>query len=164
LEFAAVSVLVCMCKVLMIKRAERKNDPWSGQVAFPGGRVKQGESELECALRELFEEVGISLSKKPDLKLEYFEPSNEPELKVRPFVFFLERCEQNITLSDEVFEARWIPISELKRSSASINGVLREVYVVKDWVIWGMSKRILDTLLSGVLSPCLKHDGGSTKK
>jgi len=51
-------------KTLMIKRAEREGDPWSGQVAFPGGRrERQDRSLLETATRETKEEVGIDLQR-----------------------------------------------------------------------------------------------------
>ena len=34
-------------QVLLIKRAERKDDPWSGQIAFPGGRVDRTDTSFE---------------------------------------------------------------------------------------------------------------------
>lgn len=36
-------------------------DAWSGHVALPGGRQEVGESELQAAVRECEEEVGIEL-------------------------------------------------------------------------------------------------------
>ncbi len=45
--------------LLFIRRAER-GDPWSGQIAFPGGRVEdQDENTRQTAYRETFEEVAI---------------------------------------------------------------------------------------------------------
>jgi len=49
-------------EVLFIKRSAREGDPWSGHVAFPGGKREGGESDMECAVRETREEVGIDLS------------------------------------------------------------------------------------------------------
>ena len=34
----------------------------AGQIAFPGGRLEAGEGPLEAALREAYEEVGLSVS------------------------------------------------------------------------------------------------------
>ena len=50
-------------EALFIERAERFGDPWSGQMAFPGGRVDPGDSGPRAAAeRETLEEVGVDLS------------------------------------------------------------------------------------------------------
>ena len=50
-------------EVLLIRRAEREGDPWSGHMAFPGGHIEAGESPLEAAIRETEEEVGLALAR-----------------------------------------------------------------------------------------------------
>ncbi|CAD7973160.1 unnamed protein product [Amoebophrya sp. A120] len=50
-------------EVFLILRQQLRNDPWSGQVAFPGGKSEKDESLLETCLREVKEEVGIDLEK-----------------------------------------------------------------------------------------------------
>ena len=46
-----------------IRRAERVGDPWSGQVAFPGGRAGPGDLDAAAvAERETWEEVGLSIA------------------------------------------------------------------------------------------------------
>jgi 8-oxo-dGTP pyrophosphatase MutT (NUDIX family) len=48
--------------VLMIKRAEKRGDPWSGHMAFPGGREDpEDRGLLATAVRETMEEVGLAL-------------------------------------------------------------------------------------------------------
>ena len=38
-------------EVLLIRRAEREGDPWSGQVAFPGGMVNAEDERFEDTAR-----------------------------------------------------------------------------------------------------------------
>ncbi len=64
---AAVSMLLkqgsASPQVLFIIRAEHAQDPWSGNIAFPGGRLNQGdESPQQGAERETFEELAFDLS------------------------------------------------------------------------------------------------------
>lgn len=44
-------------ELLLIRRAVSERDPWSGDVALPGGKVEAGETDLEAAIRECKEEV-----------------------------------------------------------------------------------------------------------
>jgi len=47
---------------LLIQRADREGDPWSGQIGLPGGRAKQSDPSIRATLlREVQEEVVIYL-------------------------------------------------------------------------------------------------------
>lgn len=49
-------------EVLLMRRAIREGDPWSGHVSFPGGRADPvDDNTLSTATRELEEEVGFSV-------------------------------------------------------------------------------------------------------
>jgi 8-oxo-dGTP pyrophosphatase MutT (NUDIX family) len=48
-------------EILFLKRATNPTDRWSGDVAFPGGRQQQGETDKETAMRETLEEIGLDL-------------------------------------------------------------------------------------------------------
>ena len=51
-------------EMLFIRRAENEHDPWSGQMAFPGGRQDPGDpSPLAAAIRETREELDLDLER-----------------------------------------------------------------------------------------------------
>lgn len=149
---AAVAVVLSQnSEVLLIRRAEREDDPWSGQVAFPGGRLKAGETPLGCALREFEEEVGVSSSVlKLLFDLDVVSPSNRKEIRVKPFVFSASAIFEPRPNPAEVAEARWFPLHRFEKSSFTVNERVVEAYLVEDWVVWGMTKRILDSLFKAL--------------
>src|SRR5688572_27389789 len=64
LIWAAVAIIIAPDPdaILLIRRAERAGDPWSGHMALPGGRREPGDLDLlATAIRETSEEVGIRL-------------------------------------------------------------------------------------------------------
>jgi len=46
-------------EILLIRRAVNERDPWSGDVALPGGKVEAGETDFEATIRECKEEVSL---------------------------------------------------------------------------------------------------------
>ena len=146
-------------ELLFIKRAEYPGDPWSGQVAFPGGREEGDDATLsDTAIRETREETGIDLGRDARIigTLDDLYPRTVrlPAISVRPFVFALGRSE-TLTLSPEVALAFWIPFGSLATTDAwredtvfargiEINA---RVFRHQDHVIWGMTERILAQLL-----------------
>ncbi|MFN7105611.1 MAG: NUDIX hydrolase [Pyrobaculum sp.] len=140
-EWAAVGVLLNGDKVLLIKRVERDGDPWSGQVAFPGGRWRPGEDLLDTAKREVEEETGLRPLGLFGV-LESLSPSNAPWLKVVPFLFtkWVGVLKAN---PKEVQEARWVSRSELVEWQWGG----RHAFRAGDWVVWGLTYRILKKLL-----------------
>src|SRR5256714_4453421 len=78
-------------ELLFIKRAEYPGDPWSGQIAFPGGREEAGDTSLaQTAVREAREETGIDLEREGMFigTLDDLRPRTVrlPAIIVRPFV------------------------------------------------------------------------------
>ncbi|HEV7389510.1 MAG TPA: CoA pyrophosphatase [Gemmatimonadaceae bacterium] len=146
-------------ELLFIKRAEYPGDPWSGQIAFPGGREESGDSSLqETAVRETREETGIDIGSEGMVLgvLDDLRPRSIrlPAVVVRPYVAVLERNEP-LELSSEVALAFWIPFGALaqkeswQQDTVFARGVQINARVFRhdDHVIWGMTERILAQLL-----------------
>ena len=141
--------------VLLIKRKERKGDPWSGQIAFPGGhRSRNDRTCLETAIREASEEVGIGLREGELLGNLPFMYSRTRLVLVAPFVFLVTR-HSVISLNDEVTASFWIPLDVLSKMMATKREVEDEgrrlavdSYVYGEHVIWGLTFRIINELLN----------------
>lgn len=145
-------------EALFIRRAERAGDPWSGQIALPGGRRDPGDADLlATAIRETREETGIDLTAAEPLgELDDLHPRTAtlPPVSVRPFVFALKR-RPAIAPSSEVQAAFWVPLARMadptvrREITLFIRGAERTfpAYVLGDDVIWGMTERILTPFL-----------------
>lgn len=160
LIWAAVAVVIAPDPdaILLIRRADRAGDPWSGHMALPGGRREPDDLDLlATAVREVREEVGVDLLAEPLLgSLDDVVPRTPvlPPIAVRPFVFLLPQ-RPNLALNPEVAAAQWVTLDDLLHPSgyhlASIElaGQRREVqaYRLEDAIVWGMTERILTGLL-----------------
>jgi 8-oxo-dGTP diphosphatase len=104
--------------VLLILRAERAGDSWSGHWSFPGGRREPRDSDPLCtALRELDEECGIRLRREhleAPLAACVARRRVGRFLLVAPFVFHVP-TELPVRLdSREAVDALWVPLSVLR--------------------------------------------------
>jgi 8-oxo-dGTP pyrophosphatase MutT (NUDIX family) len=159
LIWAAVAVILAPDPdaLLLIRRAERVGDPWSGHTALPGGRQDPDEPDLfTTAVRETAEEVGLTLGRE-DLfgSLDDVVPRTPvlPPIAVRPYVFGLAR-RPLLSLNPEVAAASWVPLELLLHPETydsvrmEIRGESREfaAYRLEDSVVWGMTERILSSL------------------
>jgi 8-oxo-dGTP pyrophosphatase MutT (NUDIX family) len=104
--------------VLLIRRAEREGDSWSGHWSFPGGRRDPEDPNLlHTALRELEEECGIRLG--PE-QLEAALPHRFARrrvgrfLLVAPFLFRVDLALPAVLNPLEAVEALWLPLSVLR--------------------------------------------------
>jgi 8-oxo-dGTP pyrophosphatase MutT (NUDIX family) len=145
---------------LIIKRAERPGDPWSGHLALPGGRAQAGDKDLlETAARETYEEVGMNLLAGGAFvgQLETLAPDNPrlPRIEIIPFVA-VAPADFALNLNHEVAHAFWISVSNLRREGRSTFYSFRVGEVVGKWPaypseggpIWGITERILTEFLA----------------
>ncbi|WP_305041066.1 NUDIX hydrolase [Geoalkalibacter sp.] len=100
--------------ILFIKRAPRPGDPWSGDLAFPGGRLEPCDSGPQAAAeRETWEELGLDLQQALNLgRLDDIAGAHLPVV-VSGFVYGIG-LPVGLTLSEEVEQAFWTPLTTLR--------------------------------------------------
>jgi 8-oxo-dGTP pyrophosphatase MutT (NUDIX family) len=167
---AAVAVLLREgqpgLEVLFIRRAEHPHDPWSGQMAFPGGRAEPGDGDLRyTAMRETLEEIGLDLAQDGELlgrldELQAMARGRPLNLAITPYVFRLQR-QPELQLSDEVTSVHWLGLDDLlgpaHRSQVEYvhqgNTLQLPCLRVDDLVIWGLTYRMFNSLGELLASP-----------
>lgn len=149
-------------EILLIKRAERAGDPWSGHMGFPGGREDARDANaLETAIRETREEIGIDLRERGELlgqlpDLPAIGRTRDMGMVVTPFVFVVEHV--SFTANEEVAEIVWSPLGPMLRGETDTtldypyNGQTFTMpgYKVGPHVVWGMTYRMLQTLFEAL--------------
>ena len=153
---AAVVALLRECnnqlELLFVKRAETSKDPWSGQIAFPGGKRSPQDNDLkDTVIRETCEETNLNLRKGYTF-LGALEPINSiqrHEMQILPFVV-LQLEGQEIKLNHELASFFWVPLTELTKNSGSKIYMSKEhpAYVIKNNIVWGITYRISSSLVS----------------
>ena len=145
-------------EVLLILRADREGDPWSGQVALPGGRRQSEDATLQdTAIRETLEETGVDLAEHGLVlgTLDELRPRTPvlPPIIVTPFVA-VAPPDLPLHISDELSDAFWTPWStfadpaRIDESTVTVRGASWKVasYLVGQRIVWGMTERMLRQL------------------
>ena len=146
-------------EVLLIRRAEHPSDPWSGHMAFPGGREDPGDVDLlATAVRETLEEVSLDLRTTAELigvlpVLPAIARGKLTGLTIAPFVFELH-TQVELRLNREVAETLWAPLDALLQGQYSttvpytLGGqeIRLPAHDVNGRIVWGLTYRMLDNL------------------
>lgn len=146
-------------EVLFIERATRDGDPWSGHIAFPGGKRDAADAGLlDTALRETREEVGLSLD--PSSLVVRFEDfyARTNGFQVAQFVFALAGDGAPLAPNREVAAVLWTPLATLARPenattyTFSREGATLDLPAVRlgSRVLWGMTHRMTQVLLESI--------------
>lgn len=170
-EKAAVAVVLregpTSAEVLLIERAIFEGDPWSGHMAFPGGRMETSDdSTRTTAARETFEEVGVELS-----HAEYLGHVDElvgnrrvtPRLVVSAHAFHLQADQEFALDANEVQQAFWFPLAGLHEPERQVEHIVPEMPDVRfpgvvvgepdRHVVWGLTFRFLERMLQVIDHP-----------
>ncbi len=145
-------------RVLLMKRAERLDDPWSGHISLPGGgyHAHEDESLLDTAIRETHEELGFQLTRDQLLgNLPALGPRNSgpTPIEITPYVFRSETLPE-VIVGPEALSAFWLPLDLALLGSIEKPFVYpNSQMILPSWdfeghVIWGLTRRILDDLIA----------------
>jgi len=157
--------------LLLIKRADNERDPWSGHMAFPGGRYESGDKNgLAIAKREMLEEVGFDIdqlvadsaacgsidgqciARLSDIKTSKRATPNA--MIVSPYIFSVQNKPKLFT-NHEVADTVWVPLSfftalenrgvyEMEYQDRKIE---MPCYRYQGNVIWGLTLSMIDEIL-----------------
>ena len=153
--------------ILFIERAEREGDPWSGHMAFPGGRLEDiDHGPRAAAERETHEEVGVSLRDASYLgrldDLEGRHAGRPSGLVISAHVYQLDEVAP-VQPNYEVREAFWFPLAGLRDPVRRVDyrhpvlpdqrfpGIL--VGEPERHVVWGLTYRFLEVFFEVVGKP-----------
>lgn len=140
-------------ELLFIQRAQHENDPWSGNIAFPGGKAMPGEDLRQAAERETAEEIGLDLAealylgRMPEVVGSYL------PVRVTCFVYWLPGPPDRLELNEEVFDVFWAGLDDIiaaesqTLSTVNFGGEAFETPAIKLlWpgapVLWGLTYRL----------------------
>jgi 8-oxo-dGTP pyrophosphatase MutT (NUDIX family) len=153
-------------EVLLMVRAERPGDRWSGQVSLPGGKAEPSDARLfETAVRETEEELGLDLGRRarPLCRLPGLQArarGGPVSLFITPFVFATEDPGP-VRPGPEASEAFWLPLADA--ADGRIDHRYRLVrpegeLLLPAWrherrVIWGLTHRMLSGLIDLLRAP-----------
>ena len=127
---AAVALIFNHDRFLLIKRAEQDGDPWSGQMALPGGHREINENCEQAAIRETMEEVGLPITVKRALGIYHTLNGN---VSVAAYECF--STETAIHPDNEISKYFWATREELIPEN--------DAYKFRDYIVFGLTYRIL---------------------
>src|SRR5262245_16343732 len=146
-----------------IRRVEKQDDPWSGHMAFPGGRAAPGDDSARAvAERETREEVALDLEGShwigalSDLPVRL--GGVETSMVLSSFVYYVGVELPALIPNEEVAEVYWVSLAHLwdqrnaTQLSLSRNGESLAFPAIRfgEHLIWGLTLRVL-TLFSEAL-------------
>lgn len=147
-------------ELLFIQRASDPRDPWSGHMAFPGGRVETHDAGTRgAAERETLEEIGLDLPSTSDWfgrisDVRALAKGRLLPLVITPHVYRI-RKKPALSFNYEVDDAVWVPFSFLlddanrEEMDYKVAGIPVQLpcFRFAGKVIWGLTLRMVDEIL-----------------
>ena len=102
---------------------QRKNEPYQGKWAFPGGFLDEGESCDDCVVRELEEETCLTGVALQQLGV-WSAPDRDPRGQVVT-VAYVGRAEARLidhtSASDDAADAKWVRVAEIDEAELAFD-------------------------------------------
>ena len=155
-------------EIFFIERSQREDDPWSGHMAFPGGRLEEVDPDSRAAAeRETLEEVGISLLEAEHLgvlsDLQGSPRFKQNRLVVTAHVYYSTFTGSPILDALEVASSMWVSVDHLldpknhvgfkSSTTADLEFPGIEVGEPGRHVVWGLTYRFLEIFMEAVGRP-----------
>ncbi len=147
-------------ELFLIQRAQRPGDPWSGDMAFPGGRRQREDPDSRAtAMRETWEETGLDLFRQSHCHARLSDVVARTHRLNRPMIIspwlFEWHGEVHMHFNHEVADALWIPLryfaNHANRSSIVWQRARVSIdmpcYYYADKPVWGLTLNMIDDLL-----------------
>ena len=155
-------------ELLFIQRATKANDPWSGQMAFPGGRSESHDTTATAtAERETLEEVGLDLSPAHYLgdlcELDGGRATNR-RVDVTAHAYWLPGKRPQLTANHEVADMVWVGLDMLTDTNRYIDYLYPPAEMTfpgiqldkPEQVVWGLTLRFLTDLFERLERPFIR--------
>ena len=110
-------------KILLVKR---KNYPFKGSWALPGGFVEYNERVEDAVVREIYEETGLK-TKVKNLVGVYSDPKRDPRGHVVTIVYLLESKEDEPRGGDDAAEAKFFDFKSLPSLAFDHDIILKDI-------------------------------------
>ena len=96
-------------RIVLIRR---RNDPFKGSLALPGGFVNYGERLEDCVVREVLEETGLR-TEVVGLVGMYSAPGRDPRGHFVTAVYELRPIGGALKAGDDASSAEWVPVDNI---------------------------------------------------
>jgi len=106
---AVDGVVISEGKIVLITR---KNEPFKGKYALPGGFVEYGEKVEEACIREVEEETGLRVTIKGLVGV-YSDPNRDPRGHVISIAFLCELIGGSIRASSDAASVKWVNLKDI---------------------------------------------------
>jgi 8-oxo-dGTP diphosphatase len=113
---------------LQILLIERRDAPFAGAWALPGGFLNDNETLEQAAQRELREETGLQVEPSGLSQLKaYSKLDRDPRTRVISVVFVVQLdSDQSLTAGDDARDARWFPVQHMPRLAFDHDMIVRD--------------------------------------